>query len=102
MKFLVKAIIPVEAGNPMVKDPNFQARMETVMGDIRPEAAYFTIDNGQRTGYFFVNVDNADDMARIADPMWLAWKANVTFLPAFTPEDMEQMMGVMEEIVKKY
>ena len=63
MKFLVKATIPVEAGNAMVKDPNFQSRMDMVMGDVRPEAAYFTIEDGQRTGYFIVNVDSPEDRA---------------------------------------
>ena len=102
MKFLVKATIPVEAGNALVKDPNMKTRMDTVMGDIRPETAYFTVEDGQRTLYLFVNVDKPEDMARIAEPLWLSWKANVTFLPAFTPEDMEQAMGVVAEIAKKY
>ena len=86
----------------MVKDPNLQNRVDTVMGDIRPEATYFTIEDGQRTLYFIVNVDNPEDMPRIAEPLWLSWKADVTFLPAFTPEDMEKAMGVVGEMAKKY
>ena len=102
MKFLVKAIIPVEAGNALVKDPNMKTRMDTIMGDIRPEAVYFTIDNGQRTLYFFVNIENVEDMPRIAEPLWLSLKADVSVLPAFTPEDMEQTMRVVDELAKKY
>ena len=67
MKFLVKATLPVEAGNALVRDPNLQSRMDTVMGDIRPEAVYFTIENGQRTLYLFVNVENSEDMPRVAE-----------------------------------
>ena len=102
MKFLVKATIPVEAGNALVRDPNLQARMDSVMEDIRPEAVYFTIENGQRTLYLFVNMENPEDMPRIAEPLWLSWKANVTFQPAFTPEDMEKAMPMIGEIAKKY
>ena len=102
MKFLVKATLPVEAGNALVRDPNLQSRMDTLMGDIRPEAVYFTVEDGQRTLYLFVNVENPEDMPRIAEPLWLSWKANVTFLPAFTPEDMEKAMPAISEIVKKY
>ena len=102
MRFLVKATLPVEAGNALVKDPNFQQRMDTVMGDVRPEAAYFTIDDGQRTVYFVVNVENIEDMPRVAEPLWLSWKANVTFLPAFVPEDMDRVTGIIEELAKKY
>ena len=55
MRFLVKATIPLHTGNAMVKDPNFQQRMDTVMGDVMPEAAYLTVEDGQRTIYFVVN-----------------------------------------------
>ena len=102
MKFLVKATIPVEDGNALVRDPNLQSRMDAVMEDIKPEAVYFTIDDGQRTLYLFVNIENGVDIAKVAEPLWLSWKANVTFLPAFTPEDMEQTMGVVAELAKKY
>ena len=102
MKFMVKATIPVEAGNAMVRDPNMQKSMETVMGDIRPEAVYFAADDGQRTLYLIVNIENPEDMPRIAEPLWLSWKANVTFVPVFTPEDMEKAMPVIGEIIKKY
>ncbi len=102
MKFLVKATLPVESGNALVKDPNMQQRMDTVMGDIRPEAVYFTIEDGQRTVYFVVEVGGIEDMPRVAEPLWLSWKANVTFLPAFTPEDMDKTMHVIEEVAKKY
>ena len=102
MKFIVKARMPVEAGNALIKDPNLQSRMDTLMGDIKPEAVYFTIEDGQRTVYFIVNVENAEDMPGIAEPLWLSWKADVTFLPAFTPEDMEKAMPIIGEIAKKY
>ena len=102
MKFMVKAAIPTEAGNALVRDPNMQSSMESVMGDIRPETTYFTIDNGKRTVYFIVNIDTAEDMPRIAEPLWLSWGADVTVLPVFVPEEMEGTMDVMAEIVKKY
>lgn len=102
MRFLLKATIPVESGNAFVKDPNFQQRMEQVMGDIRPEAAFFTIENGQRTIYFIVDVQGVEDMPRIAEPLWLSWNADVTMLPVFIPEDFEKSMPVFEELVKKY
>ena len=61
MRFLIKATLPVESGNALVRDPNMQSRMEQVMGDLRPEAAYFTIDSRQRTVYFVVNVEGTED-----------------------------------------
>ena len=54
MRFLVKATIPVEAGNDLVRDPSFGDRLHQVLADIEPEAAYFTAQDGQRTIYLVV------------------------------------------------
>ena len=90
------------AGNALVRDPNLQSRMDTVIGDIRPEVVYFTIEGGQRTVYLIVNLENPEDMPRVAEPLWLSWKADVAVQPVFTGEDMEKGMAVIGEIVKKY
>ena len=76
--------------------------MQAVMGDLKPEAAYFTIDGGQRTAYFVVNMESATDLPRIAEPLWLSWNADVTVSPVFLPEEMEAAMPAIAEIVKKY
>ena len=51
MRFLVKAEIPIEAGNAMIRDPHFPKQIEEILADIKPEAVYFTLDGGQRTIY---------------------------------------------------
>ena len=51
MKFLIRATIPVVAGNAFVKSAGWQGKMDQIMGDIKPETAYFTLDRGQRTLY---------------------------------------------------
>lgn len=102
MRFLVKATLPNEAGNALVRNPNMASQMEAVMGDLRPKAAYFTIDQGQRTAYFVVNMESATDLPRIAEPLWLSWKADVTVSPVFLPEEMEAAMPAIGEIIKKY
>ena len=86
----------------MVKDPNFQSRMDQIMGDVRPEAVYFVIEDGQRTVYFIVNAEGVADMPRIAEPLWHSWNADVTVLPAFTPDDMAEAMPVLEHIARTY
>jgi len=42
MKFLVKATIPVEAGNRLLSQPaEFFDLVTKILGDVRPEAFYF-------------------------------------------------------------
>ena len=39
MRFLIRAKIPTEAGNKMVRDPNFLKNLEEYMDKVKPEAS---------------------------------------------------------------
>lgn len=46
MRFLVKVSIPVEAGNAAAKAGKLGATIQSIIADLKPEAVYFTDDNG--------------------------------------------------------
>ena len=103
MKFLLRATIPVDVGNEMAKDTQHMGQlMETMMGDLQPEAAYFCLENGQRTLYFVVNVDATHDLPRFAEPLWQAFSADVEMIPAMSQEDFAKAGPIIEQTVKKY
>jgi hypothetical protein len=102
MRFLVKATIPVEAGNALVRDPSFRQRLEGILGDIKPEGAYFAAAGGQRTVYLVVNMDSVHQLPAIAEPLWLSLHANVEFIPVMDQADMAKATPSIEQAVKKY
>ena len=102
MRFLVKATIPVEAGNALVQDPQFGGRLGQLMGDLKPETVYFAIEGGQRTMYFIVNVADASQTPAIAEPLWLTCRADVTFIPVMTQADMARATPSIAQAAKKY
>jgi uncharacterized protein DUF3303 len=102
MRFLVKATIPVETGNALVRDPKFSERMREVLEDIKPEAAYFTVDGGQRTLYLVVDLADASRIPAVAEPLWLSWEASVEFIPAMSEKDFAKAAQHIERAAKKY
>ena len=62
MRFLVKVNIPVEAGNGAAKAGKLGTTIQSILADLKPEAVYFTDDNGQRT------VSLSRNARRFADP----------------------------------
>ena len=50
MRFLLKVNIPVEAGNAAAKAGKLGSTIQAILADLKPEAVYFTDDNGQRYG----------------------------------------------------
>lgn len=71
-RFLVKATIPVEAGNELVRDPNFGERLQGILDEIKSETAYFTAQDGQRTIYPVVEMEGGHRRPAITEPLWLS------------------------------
>ena len=102
MRFLVKATIPVEAGNALVQDPRFGKRLEEIIQDLKPETVYFAIEGGQRTMYFIVNVADVSQTPAIAEPLWLLLQANVEFIPVMNQADMAKAAPAIARAAQKY
>jgi hypothetical protein len=45
--------MPVESGNVAAKAGKLGATIQSILEDLKPEAVYFTDNNGQRAGFIF-------------------------------------------------
>jgi Domain of unknown function (DUF3303) len=102
MRFLVKVNIPVEAGNEAAKAGKLGATIQSIVVDQKPEAVYFTDDNGQRTAFLFLEMQDASQIPEIAEPWLLAFNAAIEIHPVMVPDDLSRAGAAIETIVKKY
>jgi hypothetical protein len=102
VRFLIKASMPVERGNALVKNGTLGKTLESILADIKPEAAYFTELDGKRTALLIVELPNASQIPRIAEPFFLALNAAVEFHPVMLPEDLAKAGPDLEQAAKKY
>jgi hypothetical protein len=102
MRFLLKVSIPVEAGNAAVKAGKLGGTIQSILADLKPEAVYFTDDNGKRTGLIFLEMQDASQIPSIAEPWFLAFNASVEFHPVMVPDDLAKAGSGFEAAVKKY
>jgi hypothetical protein len=102
MRILLKVSIPVEIGNAKIKDGSLAKTMQSILEEQKPEAAYFVEDNGTRTGFIVVNIDDASQIPAIAEPWFLAFNAGVELRPAMVAEDLMKAGPAIEQAVKKY
>ena len=102
MRFLLKVHIPVEAGNAAAKAGKLGATIQSILSDLKAEAAYFTDDRGQRTGYIFLDMKDASQIPAIAEPWFLAFNAAIEIHPVMVPEDLGRAGSAIEKAVKKY
>jgi hypothetical protein len=88
MRMLMKVWMPVEPFNTLVRNGTAGAKMQQVLEDIKPEAAYFTAVDGHRGGVIIVNMNDTSEIPRLAEPFFLNFDAEVEFHPCMTPEDL--------------
>jgi len=102
MRCLMKVAIPVETGNAAISDGSLPKTIESILADLKPEAAYFAGDNGQRTGFIFFDLKDVSQIPAVAEPWFLAFDAHVELLPAMNLDDLKKATPGIEKAVKNY
>jgi hypothetical protein len=102
MRFLLRVNIPVESGNAAAKAGKLGATIQSILADLKPEAVYFTDNNGQRAGFIFLDMKDASEIPAIAEPWFLAFNASIEIHPVMVPEDLAKAGAAIDHAVKKY
>jgi hypothetical protein len=92
--------MPVEKFNEALRDGSAAKKLGRILEETKPEAAYFTAKDGKRGGYIVVNVSNASEIPRLAEPWFLNFNATVEIMPAMVPEDLQK--AGLDEIARKW
>jgi hypothetical protein len=92
--------MPVEKFNEALRDGSAAKKLGRILEETKPEAAYFTAKDGTRGGYIVVNVSNASEIPRLAEPWFLNFNATVEIMPAMVPEDLQK--AGLDEIARKW
>ncbi len=88
MRMLMHVQFPLEPFNSAVRDGTVAEKMKRILEAIKPEAAYFTEQNGCRGGTLVVDVKEPSDVPKLAEPWFLTFDAQVEFRIAMTPDDL--------------
>jgi hypothetical protein len=102
MRTVLKFTIPVEAGNASITDGTLSKTMESILNDLKPEAAYFFPHNGERSGFIVFDLKEPSQIPQIAEPLFVAFNARVEFHPAMNLEDLKKALSGIDQAVKKY
>ena len=102
MRFLLKVSIPTESGNARVIDGSLGKTIESILNDLKPEAAYFAEEQGSRTGFIFCNIKEESEIPAIAEPWFLSLGARVELHPAMTVADLKKGAPGFENAIKKF
>ena len=100
MRMMVDFNFPLEPFNTLVRNGTVGHKIEQILGEIKPEAAYFSERGGKRGGIIIVDVADPSKIPAIAEPFFLTFNASVEFHVVMSPEDLGR--AGLEELGKKY
>ena len=100
MRILLNVSIPHEDFNAAVRDGSVGQKIKRILDDLKPEAAYFTEQHGQRGVILIVDLLDPSKIPALAEPWFLTFKANVEFKLIMTPDDLAN--AGLEELGKKW
>jgi hypothetical protein len=88
MLMLVDIVIPEEPFNSLVRKGTAGETIQKILASIKPEAVYFTEQDGHRGAILVVNMNDASAIPSIAEPFYLSFNAQCRFRIAMTPDDL--------------
>ena len=100
MRMLMQVKFPIEPFNTYVRDGSIGAKMQKIMADLKPEAAYFTAVDGHRGGILVVDMQDPSKIPALAEPWFLVFNAHVEIQPTMTPEELGR--AGLEALGKKW
>jgi hypothetical protein len=90
MRTLLTIRFPVDEFNALVRKGTAGEKINNILEATRPEAVYFTEQEGQRTAIVVTDLNDSSKIPALAEPWFLNFNAQVEIRIAMTPEDLRR------------
>ncbi len=100
MKMLLMVEFPHEPFNALVRSGKIGEIMNRVLETIKPEATYFTEQDGMRSGIFLIDIEDPSEIPGYAEPFFLNFQANCKFRVVMSAQNLQD--AGLEELGKAW
>jgi hypothetical protein len=101
MRTVLSVTIDTEVGNKAIADGENGGTLARVIQDtldeLKPEAAYFYTEDGNRHGIIVFELDDQTRIPSIAEPLFQQLGAKVSFSPVMNADDLQHGLQTLDE-----
>lgn len=90
MRMLLNIRIPHEPFNAFVRDGSIGELIQRILAESKPEAAYFTEQNGTRGAILVVDLEEPSQIPKFAEPWFLMLNADCEFRVVMVADDLKK------------
>jgi len=102
MRMMIKFSFPVDAGNAAIRTGKVEKVFQQLREDLKPEAAYFHAVDGDRGGFFVVNMQESSQIAEIAERLFFGVSAKIELVPVMTADDLRKGLSGVQATIQRY
>src|SRR5215469_18006352 len=100
MRVMIKFAFPVEVGNAAIRDGKVEKVFQDILEELKPEAAYFFPEGGERAGLFVMDMNESSQVAEIAERFFFGLNARIEMVPVMAPEDLKIGLSGVQGIIR--
>jgi hypothetical protein len=90
MRVMARITMQTEQGSRAVSDGTIGKIIQSTVERWKPEAMYFTANDGKRCAYIIFDMADSADMPPFAEPFFAGLAADVEISPVMNPEDLQK------------
>ncbi|MBV8091100.1 MAG: hypothetical protein JO139_16315 [Alphaproteobacteria bacterium] len=102
MRIMVRFSFAVDAGNAAIRMGKLEKVFQQLAEDLKPEAAYFHAVDGDRGGFFIVNMADSSQIADTAERLFFGVNAKIELIPVMTADDLRKGLSGVQETIRRY
>ncbi|MFF1905836.1 hypothetical protein [Kitasatospora sp. NPDC058218] len=88
MRALLEITLDTATTNKLIKDGAVAATFDRIMGELKPEAAYFFARGGRRSQIIVIDVADEASLPSICEPFWLEFNADIDIRICMNPDEL--------------
>lgn len=90
MRILLNVNFPHQPFNAAVRDGSADSKLNAILEASKPEAVYFTEQNGHRAVMLVVDIPDPSKIPSLAEPWFLTFEADVELRTVMLPDDLKR------------
>jgi hypothetical protein len=102
MRVMIKFRFPVDAGNSAIRSGKVAKVFQQIQDELKPEAAYFFPEGGERAGLFVVEMQGSSQIAEIAERFFFGLNAHIEMVPLMAAADLQQGLAGVQGVTERY